>query len=174
MGERRRTNITSSSGPRIDSHNNTTTELECKSSCTMCNLDSTFGVCLVVGVQAEECHGLSNTTRTPLWYKRRGTAVVSQVVTRTSCTLGTSKTGGAPVAKFPKPPCEPHIAGETELFSSSSCAWVAENRFANEFMARDDAQLQVWTKQTYVVPRFYQPPEAPCIDLTLRLRFGSF
>jgi hypothetical protein len=51
--------------------------------------------------------------------------------------------GGAPEAKFPKPPCEPHIAVETELFSSSSYVLVAENRFANEFMAGDDAQLQV-------------------------------
>ena len=110
----------------------------------MCNLDSAVGVCLVIGVQAEECRGLSNMASTPSWHERRGTAIVSQVVTRTSGTFGILKTGGAPDATFPKPPCEPHIAGEIELFSSSSCASAAENRFANEFMAGDDAQLQVW------------------------------
>ena len=110
----------------------------------MCNLDSAVGVCLVIGVQTEECCGLSNTARTSVWHERRGTDVVSRVVTRTSWTFGILKMGGAPGAKFPKPPCEPHIAGETELFSSSSQASVAENRFANEFMAGgDDAQLQV-------------------------------
>jgi len=81
--------------------------------------------------------------RTLLWHERHEADVVSLVVTRTSCTFGILKMGGAPGAKFPKPPCEPHIAGETELFSSSSYASVAENRFANEFMAGGDAQLQV-------------------------------
>lgn len=81
--------------------------------------------------------------RTSLWHKRRGTDIVNRVATRTSCTFGILKIGGAPGAKFPKPPCEPHIAGETVVFSFSSYASVAENRFANEFMAGDDAQLQV-------------------------------
>ena len=145
----------------------------------MCNLDSAVGVCLVIGVQAEECRGLSKMARISLWHKRRGTPITSQVVIRTSCTFGILKTGGAPGARFPKPPCEPHIAGEMVLFSSSSCASVAENRFANEFMAGDDAQLQVWNQTNphwypnLFLDFFYQPLGTPWIDLILRLKLGS-
>ena len=106
----------------------------------MLNFDSARRVSVIVGVQSQECARLHNTKRRPFNPHIRFQEYKSDGLT--SGTAGILNFG-IPVARFPKPPYDPHINSDTLSPSSSMIALArliseealfVSNRWTKEFI----------------------------------------